>query len=801
VTDALGHRRSAVGNGVGLPVSLTNPVGSTTTVEHDAFGRVTSVTDALGRVTRLGWTVEGRLAWRKTGDGTAERFEWDAAGNLVTYSDQAGNTSSYTPTHFHLASVRTRPDGSRYTFTYDTELNLVQVTNPQGATWEYVYDEANRVVGETDFNGRTLTYEVNAMGELVALTNGAGETVSFGRDALGRTTSVRHDGQTTVLRYDGAGHLVEQAGPEVRVERAHDAAARLIAESVNGRTNVPLRRPRPSHRTAYSLRHRFDLVVRRGRTPGRPGGGRPSDELPLRPRRTGNGPLSASRGDARPVVGRRQQAHASEPVPAPRGSRDPPPAPHVRLPGRWPPHRTRRVHDRHPQLRPRYRGTSHCRPRTELDGDGNLSATSTPATGADDVHREFTGTLIRRCGRTRYERDGEGRIVRSVRRLLNGQKRVRTYTWNSQSQLVRTVTPDGARWRYVYDPAGRRVAKQRLAADGSVAEETRFTWDGPRLAEQVTSTGHGTTWDYAPGNHLPLTQIDHASGSRADAPAVDARFHAVITDLSGAPECRTPLPTETAAGAGDGARAGAVDCPLRFPGQYADSETGWHYNHHRYYDPETGHYATPDPLGLGPAPNDTAYVPNPYRWIDPLGLYRNLKNGEYAKDPDAPETAHNRKVEYPSGYRESTHDEMAKSWTLEGVQQGERPLDSNGKKIPRDQLTWFDSNGDVIWGPTNPGSKPFHETVTYEHREAVVDHWNREGRLTDHATQRLLQRPGQHGGHGEEKELARRGNDGGPIQPGKRPELLLHLMPAPDVEHRDEPGRNHGSAVHHQGFP
>ncbi|OGR09455.1 MAG: hypothetical protein A2341_02250 [Deltaproteobacteria bacterium RIFOXYB12_FULL_58_9] len=35
---------------------------------------------------------------------------------------------------------------------------------------------------------------------------------------------------------------------------------------------------------------------------------------------------------------------------------------------------------------------------------------------------------------------------------------------------------------------------------------------------------------------------------------------------------------------------------LRFPGQYLDRETGLHYNWHRYYDPNTGRYLTPDPL-------------------------------------------------------------------------------------------------------------------------------------------------------------------------------------------------------------
>jgi RHS repeat-associated protein len=67
-------------------------------------------------------------------------------------------------------------------------------------------------------------------------------------------------------------------------------------------------------------------------------------------------------------------------------------------------------------------------------------------------------------------------------------------------------------------------------------------------------------------------------------------------------------------------RPGGAATPLRFPGQYHDPETGLHYNQQRYYDPVTGSYLTPDPLGLAPAPNPHAYVPNPLTQIDPLGL-------------------------------------------------------------------------------------------------------------------------------------------------------------------------------------
>jgi len=67
-------------------------------------------------------------------------------------------------------------------------------------------------------------------------------------------------------------------------------------------------------------------------------------------------------------------------------------------------------------------------------------------------------------------------------------------------------------------------------------------------------------------------------------------------------------------------RPGGASTPLRFPGQYHDPETGLHYNQQRYYDPVTGSYLTPDPLGLAPAPNPHAYVPNPLVQTDPLGL-------------------------------------------------------------------------------------------------------------------------------------------------------------------------------------
>src|SRR5262249_34298295 len=62
--------------------------------------------------------------------------------------------------------------------------------------------------------------------------------------------------------------------------------------------------------------------------------------------------------------------------------------------------------------------------------------------------------------------------------------------------------------------------------------------------------------------------------------------------------------------------------PLRFQGQYEDSETGLCYNRFRYYDPDAGRFISADPMGLSAGLNEYAYAPNPVGWIDPHGLSR-----------------------------------------------------------------------------------------------------------------------------------------------------------------------------------
>ena len=61
--------------------------------------------------------------------------------------------------------------------------------------------------------------------------------------------------------------------------------------------------------------------------------------------------------------------------------------------------------------------------------------------------------------------------------------------------------------------------------------------------------------------------------------------------------------------------------PVRFPGQYYDSETGFNQNWNRDYDPSLWRYIQSDPIGLGGGINTFGYVgQNPLSHVDKLGL-------------------------------------------------------------------------------------------------------------------------------------------------------------------------------------
>ncbi|RST11818.1 type IV secretion protein Rhs [Streptomyces sp. WAC05374] len=647
VTNALGHATTLRCDRAGLPVTVTDPLGATVHYERDAFGRPVTITDPLGSVTRLEWTVEGKLARRTDPDGSEQSWTYDGEGNCLSHTDAMGAVTRFEYTDFDLLTSRTDPDGSRYEFSHDTNLRLTQVRNPQGLTWTYVYDAAGRLASETDFDGRVLTYAHDAAGRLVSRTNGVGQTVRFEHNELGQVVRKDAEGAVTTFAYDIFDELAVATGPDATLTRLRDKYGRLQSETVNG----------------ARLEFTYDVL---GRLTGRttPTGAISAWTYDAAGRRTGLTTAGRSLTFEHDAAGRELTRHIGDAVTFTHDFDA-----MGRLTGQQVIRLGRTVQSRaysyradgnligvHDQLS----GTRtfdvnvtgrvtavHAEGWTEryaYDEAGNQTEASWPAThpGQEATGaRTYTGTRITRAGSVRYEHDTQGRVVLRQKTRLSRKPDTWRYAWDTEDRLVSVTTPDGTVWCYLYDALGRRIAKQRLAADGvAVVEQVSFTWDGATLCEQTTSGGTlpgpvTLTWDHD-GLH-PLTQTERISAPDAPQGTVDERFFAIVTDLIGTPrelvdESGTLAwhTRSTLWGTTTWNRDASTYTPLRFPGQYFDPETGLHYNYFRYYSPEAARYFSPDPLGLAPAPNPHSYVHNPGTWSDALGLSPCPPKGEHS---------------------------------------------------------------------------------------------------------------------------------------------------------------------------
>ena len=206
------------------------------------------------------------------------------------------------------------------------------------------------------------------------------------------------------------------------------------------------------------------------------------------------------------------------------------------------------------------------------------------------------------------------------------------YAYDAENRLVsaRGTGPEGRfEARYHYDALGRRTRKIVTTTHGTT--DTRFLWQGYRLLQEQQESGLRSTYVYDPNEAWsPLARVDHLRDQS------NGEIYWFNTDLNGAP---LEVTDERGAVRWSGQygsfgevrhqsegfsrvvnRTAMAHQPLRYAGQYADGETGLHYNLFRYYDPQVGRFIVQDPIGLNGGWNLYQYAPNPLGWIDPLGL-------------------------------------------------------------------------------------------------------------------------------------------------------------------------------------
>ena len=524
----------------GLPLAVRGPMGTVTHYIRDAFGRPTRISGPDGGTTQLDRTVEGKLARRTDPDGSTQSWTYDGEGNCPLHQDAVGGETRFEYTHFDLIAARTTPDGVRHEFAHDTELRVARVANPQGASWRHTYDQAGRLTAETDFDGRTLAYTHDGLGRLASRTNGLGQTIRYERDTAGRVVTKDVEGALTHFTYDAFGRLSGATGPDAELSYVRDEAGRIVRETCNGRvmTHGYDEAGRRIHRTTptgavstwtYPADRRALLdasghrVVFEFDEAGRETTRRIDDTLTIDHAYDALGRLTGQlvRGPGDATVQHRAYTYR--------------PGGHLttvddHLRGR-----------RHLELTREGRVTAvsadNWSERYAYDEAGNQTEASWPRDGGAAGPREYTGTRITRAGGIRYEHGAQGRVTLRQKRRLSHKPDTLRYAWDAEDRLTFVTTPDGTRWRYLYDPLGRRVAKQRLSVDGTgVTEQTDFTWDGDTLCEQSTHTADSSgstvlTWDH--DGLTPVAQTERKLDFSQQ--EIDRRFFAIVTDLVGTP--------------------------------------------------------------------------------------------------------------------------------------------------------------------------------------------------------------------------------------------------------------------------
>ncbi|MDM5176220.1 DUF6531 domain-containing protein [Massilia sp. DJPM01] len=639
----------------GLLISATDWQGNPTRLARDDFGRVSARTDAQQHISHYVYNVEGQPLEITLQDGSRHLARYDAEGNCIARTDALGRVTQHAYCAFDRLAQTTEADGAITRYEYDTEMRLSAVINPLGERWRYLRNANGQVIAETDFSDRTIEYGVNPDGLMIEKRTAAGQRTRYLRNHAGQLLEQINSEGSTRYAYDALGRLARAANADSDIVFERDALGRLVKETQNGRSiasgyDLMGRRTERLSSSGHSSVWEFDanslpleltlpdaqtfsfLHDNCGRETGRklPGGVRIEQEYdPLnRLTRQWAGIAPESGRQAR-TLQERAVNYDGNGNPSKLGARN---AGVVDI-----------GYNSVGRVTQARRTDSEEQYAYDLAGNLIAAIKQTALFGTDDSNADARGQRIHQGGRliqagkVMYEYDIEGRVIKRSEGKRWGRQQSWHYVWNSESRLKRVITPDGDAWEYTYDALGRRLSKKQVPGNaGSLFTEIAYLWDGHTVAEERRFSkkpdGKGgsdiieescASWDYEPDSFRPLAKTETIRRKGKET----SKTYAVVLDHIGTPKELIDADGDIAWqaktnvwGEIEETTVSKTDCPIRFQGQYYDTESKLAYNWHRYYDASTARYLTPDPLGLAGGPNPYAYVDNPLSSVDPLGL-------------------------------------------------------------------------------------------------------------------------------------------------------------------------------------
>jgi RHS repeat-associated protein len=602
-----------------------------TRFQYDHWGRLLSVKTKEGYEAHYQYNDRDDLVARRDVRGLVTRYEYDGERNLVAVHAPDGTVRRARYGGNGWLTEVIDAGGASQRLLYDYEGEIVSAWNQRGEAYRFEYDLESRLVREHHIDGRTVAHRYDLAGQRVRKTGASGDVTAYTYDLAGNMLQQEYaDGTLLEYEYDDLDFVVKARSPGGVVELQRDACGHVlkeVLESARGRFESASTYHPQGYRVARTIG--ADTVAyerdRQGQAVARVFDGVRRQELrhDVMGRVAGFSYAPGLKAELTyEATGKVQSLKVTRPRDA-RKIDD----------GLTELAYTERVIDRsyeyttHQELAAVHDNVASSTVTYAYDEVGRLlertspagaepfrnDETGNPARGGSALHRA-AGDQVDVSGDVTLAYDGEGRVI-AKREHPGSSAREWRYAWDSVDQLAMVTTPDGEKWSFEYDAFGRRTRK--VGGDGA---ETLFFWDGNSLALEVRRPRGGP-------EQRRTYVFEEAEAVRPIAQKVSGKWFDYVTTPIGTP---TELvddtgqvgwaATFTAYGMLEAEQKTETDTPLRFPGQYADPETGLFYNRFRYYDPLVGRYMSPDPISVEGGLNEYAYARNPIGWIDPLGL-------------------------------------------------------------------------------------------------------------------------------------------------------------------------------------
>jgi RHS repeat-associated protein len=267
VTDPLGNTTSINYDTFGNALSVTDPLSHQLTFGYNGIGLVTSATDALQNQTQFAYDFADLIGITDPLLNTTSMFH-DAAGRLSQRTDPLGHTTKYQYNNLDQFTQITDPLQGLTSFTYDGNGNLktVQDARQQGTNNKtvYAYDNFDHPQTHTDPLLRQESYVFDQLGNLTSFTDRRGKPTTYQYDGINRSTfagfgtaptyestiNYTYDGGNRLSKvvdsssgtitpvFDGLNRLTSETTPQGSVAYTYDNDSHMTKAQVTGQTAV-----------------------------------------------------------------------------------------------------------------------------------------------------------------------------------------------------------------------------------------------------------------------------------------------------------------------------------------------------------------------------------------------------------------------------------------------------------------------------------------------------------------------------------------------------------------------------------